>query len=349
MSTEFSLADRSVFSPDGKRLVCACWDARVPEIRMFDLEPAVKERKFSFNNAYVDPHDWSPDGKQIAVQITRGDLGQIQIGLMNPEDGSLRVLESVDWRRPTRLFFSPDSKYLAFDLPGHDAHQRDIFVVATDGSTKIDAVVDPAAMDTLMGWAPDGSHLLFASDRTGSNCLWALPFKDGKPQGVAKLLKANIGSPYPLGVSRAGSLYYRMSLSYRGIFVASADFDSTKVSAPPVLAAKYNVGDNRQPSWSTDGKYLAYATAGVPADRFNILGIVEVQTGQARRLPLQLDYFQFPRWYPGDKSVVVRGTLKGRGGLFRISTDTGELVRLGGASGLLLGVDSDGEKVFLRR
>jgi Tol biopolymer transport system component len=345
------LNDRNVFSPDGKRLVCACWDAATPEIRSYDLSAPGRERRFKFADAigYVDPHDWSPDGKQIAVEITRGDLGQIQIGLMNPDDGSLRVLESVDWRHSTRLFFSPDSKYLAYDLPAHDGHQRDVFVLAADGSRKIDAVVDPA-MDTLMGWAPNGEYLLFASDRTGTNSLWALPFREGKPQGDPQLLKANIGSPYPLRVTSAGALYYGVSLSGRGIFVATIDFDSAHVLVPPALATKYNVGDNRQHRWSSNGKYLAYATGGVPRDRFNILSIVDVQSGQARRLPLLQDYFQFPLWAPDDKSVIVRGTdLKGRGGLFRIDVESGQTLGVTESGGYPIGWSADGEKILLRR
>jgi hypothetical protein len=169
---DLPLKDRSVFSPDGKRLICACWDAATPEIRSYDLSAPGRERRFKFADVtgYVDPHDWSPDGKQIAVEITRGDLGQMQIGLMNPDDGSLRVLESVDWRHSTRLFFSPDSKYLAFDLPAHDGHQRDVFVLATDGSRKVAAVVDPA-MDTVMGWSPGGEYLLFAFPTTVASTL----------------------------------------------------------------------------------------------------------------------------------------------------------------------------------
>ena len=33
-------------------------------------------------------------------------------------------------------------------------------------------------------------YLLFTSDRTGSNALWAVPVANGKPQGSADLLKA---------------------------------------------------------------------------------------------------------------------------------------------------------------
>src|SRR5258705_13654867 len=79
----------------------------VPEFRrLFDNEDV----------NYVSPDDWSPDGKWLAVQLHRKDRST-QIGLIAIQDGSLRVLKTVGWRGATRLLFSSDGRYLAFDLP----------------------------------------------------------------------------------------------------------------------------------------------------------------------------------------------------------------------------------------
>ena len=73
------------------------------------------------------------------------------------------------------MFFSPDGQFVAYDLPSADAgNQRDVYVMAVDGSREIPAVIDPN-QDIVMGWSPDGKFLLFASDRSGSMSLWALP------------------------------------------------------------------------------------------------------------------------------------------------------------------------------
>src|SRR4030095_6356902 len=55
----------------------------------------------------IAPMDWSPDGRSIAVSLRRRDR-TAQIGLVSVSDGSVRILQSVDWRGPTRIFFSPD-------------------------------------------------------------------------------------------------------------------------------------------------------------------------------------------------------------------------------------------------
>lgn len=92
----------------------------------------------------------------------------------------MRVLKSIDWRGVRRMFFSPDGKVLAYDLSvGDSSQQRDVFILAVDGSRETPAVVHPAT-DIVVGWSPDGSRLLFSSDRTGVIGLWGLSISDGK-------------------------------------------------------------------------------------------------------------------------------------------------------------------------
>ena len=71
------------------------------------------------------------------------------------------------------MFFSPDGRDLAYDLPASDtSHQRDVFVLAVDASREIPVVVH-SSNDVVMGWSPDGRQLLFASDRrSGAMGLW---------------------------------------------------------------------------------------------------------------------------------------------------------------------------------
>src|SRR5204863_10214606 len=191
-----------------------------------------------------------------------------QIGLVSTENGSLRVLKSVDWRGPSHMFFSPDGKYLAFDLQG------DVFILAINGSREIPAVVH-ASDDALIGWSPDGARVLFSSDRAGSTGVWALNFADGEVQGPPDLIKRDIGqSMQSMGVTTSGALYSVVD-NDRGqdIQLASFDFAQGRFLSPPVSAVQTFVGTNRQPNWSPDGKYLAYLS------RDLVVGIRSVATG----------------------------------------------------------------------
>ena len=78
-------------------------------------------------------------------------------------------------------------------------------MLATDGSQETVAVQNPAN-DAFPVWSPDGSRLLFLSDRNGRNALWAVPIADGRPTAAATLLRADVGLIRLLRMTTNGSL-----------------------------------------------------------------------------------------------------------------------------------------------
>ena len=321
-------AQDPVISPDGKQ-VAYSWrnrDGR-SDLRLMGLNgsgPATPQVLYDNEDInIIVPADWSPDGKWIAVQLRRKDE-TTQIGLVSATAHSLRVLKSVDWRASSKVLFSPDGKYLAFDLASsQDSEQRDVFVLAADGSREIPAVVHRAD-DVVMGWTPDGRQLLFASDRTGAPGLWALPFGDGEPQAPPELVKADVGRPRSLGITRSGALYFGVSTARPDLYIASVDFDSGKVLTPPLRQEL--VGFASQPDWAPDGKYVVYGTSSDPLRYHETLAVRSVETGQTRELRPNLSQFNWPRWAPDGRSFAVQGRdAKGRQGIYRVDAETAEL------------------------
>ena len=323
-------ASYSAISRDGKEVVYSWHDHKgnialrisplhttgVPRFRELSMFSEKEIRFFSLR-------DWSPDGKWIATSISRLD-GTGQIAVVSTADGSLRVLKSVGWQTPDGMFFSPDGRYIAYDLPASDtSDQSDIFVLAVDGSREIAAVVH-AANEEVMGWSPDGRQLLFSSDRTGSNGLWALPFANGEILGTQEFLRGDIGRAFSLGLRDAGSLYVYKGISGRDVKIAPIDLVAGKLTGSIADFQQGFLHGARSPEWSPDGKFLAYS-----ACNGNCLAIRSVETGATRQLPRRLLYFREPRWAPDSRSLVIAGRDdKGRNGIFVIDVDSGALTRL---------------------
>ncbi|MDA2929196.1 tetratricopeptide repeat protein [Acidobacteria bacterium AH-259-O06] len=343
-------AGGSTFSRDGKQVAYSWqnWEPRFWEIRIVNLEgTGVPQPRRVFANEDlaagkgISPSDWSSDGKWLAVHLVRKDRNG-QIGLVGVQDGSLRVLKSVGWRGPNKIFFSPDSKYMAYDLPASDAvSQRDVFVIAVDGSREAPAVVHPAH-DVVMGWSPDGSQLLFASDRTGSVGLWALPMADGKPRAAPTLLKPDIGSVSSLGLTASGALHIFKDTSTQALHVAPIDLDAGKLLGGPVVQSYRSA----RPDWSRDGKYLAYRSTG--SNGINFLSIRSVESGQVRELRTALHYFNEPRWSPDARWLVTGGRdFKGRSGIYRIDAETGAVSFITPSGpATRVEVSPDGKKIY---
>ena len=349
-------AEESVISRDGKQVAYSWFnkDFRY-ELRLANLSGDPNARRL-FDNEDVEwmgPFDWTPDGKWIAVQITRKDKTS-QIGMISTEDGSLRVLKSMDWRGASKLCFSPDGKYLAYDLPQNESvEQRDIFLLAIDGSREIPAVVHPAN-DKMMGWMPDGKHLLFGSDRTGTIGVWALAVSDGKIQGLPELIKTNIGQVSSLGLTRSGAMYFGLRSGILNVYVASIDFTSGNVLSPPAIPVLSFIGENNFPDWSRDGKYLSYISRRELGGRIQLLAVRSMETGKTRELRLNLSNIYGRRYWSPDGRFIALGASdhKGRQGIYRIDLENGEASPLvlsePGVFSNLIGWSADASKLHYR-
>lgn len=338
----------STFSPDGKQIAYG-WrtytrPAHTNELRVVSVEgrgdPQPRRLHGQDDIEFYDPADWSADGRLLAVRVTRKDRSG-QIAIVGVQDGSFRALKSFGWRGANKMFFSPDGKYLAYDLPANpDQSQRDVFVIAVDGSSEVKAIEHPAH-DVVMAWAADG-QLLFASDRTGSMGLWALAVADGKPQRAPTLLKPDIGTTMSQGVTAAGALYTVKDASTESLQIAPVDLRAGRLTGPAVLE---NFRSGR-PAWTRDGKQLAYKWTGasdVPA-----IIVRTVDSGETRELRPSLLYINEPQWLDDGRSLVTAGRdFNGRGVVVRIDARTGRETFLdeAGATGRVQ-VSPDGKQIY---
>ncbi len=331
-SPEFALFSK--WSPDGKHLVYN-WYKRDEffDLRIIGIDGSEPRVLLGTDEKmmYVHPLDLSPDGKHILAYFQRKDRS-VEAVLISVADGSVREFEKlkvpITMSPNGAVLFSPDGKYFVYDLAQEEESlEHDIFLLSVDGEREIRLVEHPAD-DFALCWNPDGRWLLFASNRSGSLDAWAMQVADGKPQGEPELIKKDIGSILPMGITREGDFYYGVLTMEANVYVFSLDPESGRILSPPKKATQRFEGSNRSPDWSPDGKYLAYISArGHRPRTYNVLCIRSMETGKERELNPELKEFNYPRWSPDGHSISVEGSDdEDHFGIYRIDVQTGDVV-----------------------
>ena len=330
-SSEF--AEFSRWSPDGKQIVYDWYNKKeFVDLCIIGLDGAKPRILYSNEEVvWAQTYDWSPDGKQILAFFWRKDDIN-QIVLVSAADGSVRILKTLDKYWPQNMCFSPDGRCIVYDFPQkEDSVERDILLLTSDGSREIPLVEHPAH-DFVLGWAPDGKNILFASDRARTLGAWLIAVADGKPQGAPELVKPDIGRFQPMGFTQKGSFYYGISQRWDDIYIAELDPETGEILVPPKRPITRFVGYNQTPDYSPDGKYLAYISrrpltiSQGSSNGGNVLCIKSLETGQEREVLPALNRFGWPRWSPDGRSVlVVDWNVNNQMGYYRIDTQTGNV------------------------
>ncbi|MGB2845197.1 MAG: tetratricopeptide repeat protein [Candidatus Aminicenantaceae bacterium] len=314
----------SRWSPDSKQVVYQ-WltEPNALELRIVGLDGSEPRTLYRIEEKnWIEPTDWSPDGKYILAKFFEGK-DSCKLGLISVADGSVRIINTLEYFTPSLgigVHFSPDGRYIAYDFPKNgNSLKFDIFLMSSDGSNEVPLTTHPSH-DSLLGWSPDGKAILFISKRTGTLDIWSTQVAEGKPQGTPQLVRRNIGSIEPRGITKQGSLYFNTPRMMYDIYTATLDPDTGKIIKPPAKFALPYEGNNYAPAWSPDGKFLAYVSN---RDRKYFFCIYSLETEKIRELTFKHN-LTFPRWFPDGRSILVQATVGSGQGIHRIDTQTGE-------------------------
>ena len=177
-----------------------------------------------------------------------------------------------------RPMLSPDGRSIAFAALG------DIYVMAVGG--KPVNITHDGAYDADPAWSPDGSQLVYASDKAGGLLqLWLRDMKTGQERQLTHLATQPISPAFSPDGKRIA--YLDVDGMWRRAGVAVVDVASGAVSQ--VHASIFAPG---APSWSPDGKRLAVAMVAPYSTRYRE-GTNQVLTMSSTGTPAASD----DKWY----------------------------------------------------
>ncbi len=157
---------------------------------------------------------------------------------------------------------SPDGKWIAFtstrESPGDSVRQ--IWVRPIGGGTPRQLTHEPdSARASTPTWAPDSKSLLFISTRVKDHGIYSIPLEGGEPRPMTDAPSSNrfaVYSPdgkqivFPSNRMKPGEIW--------GFDLYVMNADGEKFMEQPARRLTNNTGSPGHPTWSPDGKWIAY-------------------------------------------------------------------------------------------
>ncbi len=294
------------------------------ELSIVNIETLKTRTIFSSKTIAPEPVVWSPQDTQILTLMKKLD-GTSEISLFSIQDGSARVLKSLDSVNVRKMSFSPDGRYIAYDYQPKGSADYDLFFISLKNGAENRFLSHPAN-DYLLGWVPKSDQIVFASDRSGTDDAWLVSVVDGKPEGIPERIRIDVGQIFPLKLTSDGALYYSHLLTSADVYIASSkEHKAIKLSQGVP-------GSTRFAEYSPDGQSLIFQTVANPvATRWayspdSVLKIVSLDTNTETDVSTQVKLSGcLTRWSKDGRSILAYSNDGIDGpGLYKINIETGQ-------------------------
>ena len=263
---------------------------------------------------------WLPDGKTLAFISTRD--GEAQIWAVNVAGGEARKISSIS-TGASDLQVSPDGRWFAFS--------SEVYPDCTDdesNSKRAEEVEKSKVKAKIFDKLP---YRIWNAWKDGKrNHLFVLPVGGGKPfdltPGECDTPPVDLGGNWSFAWS-PDSKEIAFERNTDPVVATSTNNDIFVVSVTGGVPKRVteNQGNDSQPLYSPDGKYLAYLQmrrAGFEADQKQLI-LFERATGKCTNLTEKFDHsLNEVAWSPDSKFVFFNADDKGNESLFKMTIET---------------------------
>lgn len=323
----------SVFSPDGQQIAYTYYseERQGYEIRTIGVDGS-DQRTLVPNSGYAELHDWSEDGLHILALLYPGSGGldvwhfmpkpAMRVGLISVADGSIRSLKEYDdWGAESSVCaLSPDGQFVAYDLSSSRRSDHDIYLLPVDGGREVTLLTGPAD-DRLLRWTPDGSGVLFYSDRGFTKGIWSQRVSNGRPVGEPTLLRGDVWGLKPIGFSR-DAYYYSVTTQASQVHTAIIDPQAWRLVTPPAAIEDPSLGASGFGLWSPDGRHLAYMRN--MGQRDQKLVVRSVTGDDSREIAVsRIRPVGLLKWTDDSQAVLIVARDSSGWGVFKLNLNTG--------------------------
>lgn len=301
---EFAGESTPRFSPDGKSLAFLRVSANQKQNDLF-VVPATggKPRQITFDAAVIHSLAWSADGRTIYFVSFRGsNLASLW---RVPAAGGTPEIVSVGGSVITNLSASPGGKTLAFV---ENTQNVDVWRISGDGKPA-SRLISSTSNEHNPQYSPDGSRIVFLSDRTGKYEIWTAEADGKNPRRITDT-PFEVGSPRfsPDGLQIA---FFAKDGETSSIFTISAEGGAARQLTS-------ETSRNILPAWSADGRWIYFTSN--RAGEMNVWKMSADGSGEAVQITKDGAFQAAPA---PDGKIVFYSKTNASDGLWRVPAEGG--------------------------
>ena len=249
------------------------------EIYVCDCDGYNRKQITRDNDIAILPR-WSPDGKMLAYDSYKN--GGPMLYLRNLSTGSFRRLSGRSGLN-IGASWAPDGKELALTMSFKG--NADIYTIDLNGKI-LKELVKHWAIDVSPAFSPDGKRIAFVSNRSGSPQIYIMEIASGRVDRLTYDGKYN--------TSPSWSVLNR--IAFAGMSNGHFDIFSIAPDGSRLKQITSNAGNNEDPCWSPDGRYIAFSSNRTGEYHIYIMNA----TGQTQRqITLEKGQQTSPSWGTG--------------------------------------------------
>ncbi|MDY6972424.1 MAG: Tol-Pal system beta propeller repeat protein TolB [Thermodesulfobacteriota bacterium] len=192
---------------------------------------------------------WSPGGKKILYNSYKD--GGPMLYMQDFASGSVRRISARSGLN-TGASWSPDGSEVALTLsPGGDP---DIFTIDLDGKVKRQ-LTDNWGIDVSPAFSPDGKRIAYVSNRSGTPQIYMLDLIDGMDKRLT-FEDESFKGRYCTSPAWSSLNQIAFSSLNQGHF----EIYTMDANGGHLRQLTENQGDNEDPCWSPDGRYIVFSS-----------------------------------------------------------------------------------------